>query len=76
MQHEENICVKYIIPYTVVYTICMHVFTYRYFLCMKLVACTTCMQTCIGVHEKMCTQIFNFASPELDPLNISDTIVI
>ena len=30
---------------------------------MKLAACTTCTQTCIGVHEKTCTQIFNSSSP-------------
>ena len=30
---------------------------------MKLAVCTTCTQTCIDVHEKTCTQIFNSSSP-------------
>ena len=30
---------------------------------MKLAVCTTCTQTCVDVHEKTCTQIFNSSSP-------------
>ena len=48
------------------YTICIQACTHRQFTYTKLAACMTCTQTCIGIHEKMCTKIFNSSCPVAD----------